>query len=510
MNSGLSIPVERARFTPRIRLGSLSWIVLLGFVLGFAFQGSRPLWSPDEGRYVGVALQMMDSGNYLAPAYSPAELNFSKPPLTYWVIAASLHVFGRNTWAARLPYALAYLVTLGLLFCIGKRASPAKPWLPPLVYATSLFTFFSSNIISTDVFLTLFEGVAVVGFIMSRWPVTDIGWRYGVSMMWLGFGLAFLTKGPPALLPLLSIVAFVVACDGWRAAAGLFQPFGLALFLLAGLTWYAVVIVRYPWLLHYFLHQEVYGRIFTAMHKRHAGALGWAVAFLPVLIFGTLPWWRGMARTIRDVATPSLWTQWRKERSIQLFLVFWFVLPFLVFCVAQSRLPLYLLPLFLPLSLLAASRMESTFDLNNLRTAGLLTAWIALLLATKGIAAYGYNTARDNSNAAREIAMSVRDADYRALIFLEEATDTYAVEEQTFWGVRLYLDRPVYGIWWQSPDAKSLLCGAIKTKSHALLVVDRDIANVDAKTLTSACGAPVTSAGIWRNNRLFLIQGLQK
>lgn len=508
MNSSLSMSVESAQAATRIRSSSLMWVLLLGLLLGFAFQGSRGLWSPDEGRYVGVALQMMDSGNYLAPAYSPASLNFSKPPLTYWVIATSLQLFGRNTWAARAPYALAYLATLALLFAMGKRTSPGKPWLPALVYATSLFTFFSSNIISTDVLLTLTEGLAVLGFILHTWPESSGEQRYGRLVMWLGFGLAFLTKGPPGLLPLLSVIAFTALCGGGRAVLRLLHPAGLAIFLLVGFTWYAVVVVRYPGLLHFFVHQEVYGRIFTAMHKRHAGAFGWAVAFVPVLVLGTIPWWRGLALSVRDMAKPSQWTQWRKQRSIEMFLVLWFALPFLIFCLAQSRLPLYLLPLFLPIALLTASRMESTFDPGSRRTMGLLAGWLVLLLVTKGVAAYGYHSNVDNRQAAKEIAASVGAADYRALIFLEEATDNYAVEEQTSWGVRFYLNRPVFGIWWHSPDASAQLCSAIKTQGVSLLLVDQDIPSANAQALLNACGAAVESAGVWRNNMLFLVHGI--
>lgn len=510
MNSSLSVSVESTRTVARMRTSSLLWVMLLGLLLGFAFQGSRGLWSPDEGRYVGVALQMMDSGNYLAPAYSPASLNFSKPPLTYWIIATSLQLFGRNTWAARLPYALAYLATLALLFAMGKRASPGKPWLPSLVYATSLFTFFSSNIISTDVLLTLTEGLAVFGFILHAWPSDRGEQRYGLVVMWLGFGLAFLTKGPPGLLPLLSILAFAAICDGARGVVRLLHPFGLAIFLLVGFTWYAVVTLRYPGLLHYFLHQEVYGRIFTAMHKRHAGALGWAVAFLPVLVLGTIPWWHGLTLTLRDVVKPAQWTQWRKGRSIQLFLVLWFALPFVIFCLARSRLPLYLLPLFLPLALLTASRMERSFDLGSQRTIGLLATWLVLLLATKAVAAYGFKTNVDNRHAAKQIAATMGAADYRALVFLEEATDTYAVDEQTLWGLRFYLNRPVYGIWWHSPEASTQLCAAIKAQETSLLLVDRDIPAADAQALLNSCGASVESAGAWRNNMLFLVHGVPK
>ncbi|MGH8214345.1 MAG: ArnT family glycosyltransferase, partial [Rhodanobacteraceae bacterium] len=131
------------------------WLIVLGLLLGFSFQGTRALWSPDEGRYVNGALQMLDSGDWLAPAYSANRPNFSKPPLTYWAIAGSMKAFGRNTWAARTPYALAFLGTLLLLYAMGRLVTPTEPWLPPLIYGCAAFPFFSANIVSTDVLLTL-------------------------------------------------------------------------------------------------------------------------------------------------------------------------------------------------------------------------------------------------------------------------------------------------------------------------------------------------------------------
>ena len=44
------------------------WLILLGaLALAFAFLGTRGLWDPDEGRYTNVALNMLDSGDWLNP-----------------------------------------------------------------------------------------------------------------------------------------------------------------------------------------------------------------------------------------------------------------------------------------------------------------------------------------------------------------------------------------------------------------------------------------------------------
>ena len=59
-------------------------LLWLGFTLGL-----RRLALPDEGRYVGVAWEMLRSGNWLVPTLDGLPF-FHKPPLFYWLTAASL------------------------------------------------------------------------------------------------------------------------------------------------------------------------------------------------------------------------------------------------------------------------------------------------------------------------------------------------------------------------------------------------------------------------------------
>lgn len=87
-------------------------VALALLVFALAFQGSRALYSPDEGRYTAVALEMLRSGDWVHPHLHPEVPHYTKPPLTYWALATSLDVFGTNTWAARLPYALAFVAAV--------------------------------------------------------------------------------------------------------------------------------------------------------------------------------------------------------------------------------------------------------------------------------------------------------------------------------------------------------------------------------------------------------------
>ena len=81
------------------------WIAVVAIVLAFGFLGTRGIWDPDEGRYTNVALNMLDSGDWLNPHRSDEVGHWTKPPLIYWTIAASVAMFGHNAWAARLSSA---------------------------------------------------------------------------------------------------------------------------------------------------------------------------------------------------------------------------------------------------------------------------------------------------------------------------------------------------------------------------------------------------------------------
>lgn len=490
-------------------------LICLGLVLGMAFQGTRGLWSPDEGRYVDGALGMLDSGNWLVPAYSPVEINLSKPPLTYWVVAASFKLFGRNTWAARVPYALAYVATIWLLYGMGLCLFREKPWLPGLIYAISLFPFLAANVVSTDVLLALAEGLAMYGFV--AYAFAPEGRRRAhrlLVLMWVGWGAAFLTKGPPGLLPLLAVIPFTVWRDGWRGAARLFPPLGVLLFLLVGLGWYAALVLRVPWALHYFLHTEVYDRIFTAVQHRNAGPFGWLIVYLPTVIVGSLPWWPGLARRLlrrRMHETDANAPKRRIDAAPLLWL--WFLIPLVVFCLARSRLPLYVLPLFVPLSLLMAHGLQRWIDVRRRGRRAALAAWVIVLLALKGGVAYAVRTPDDNRMAAQQLGAITASKTYAAVVFVEATASHYDVEEATPWGVRLYLAKPVYGVAWRSTDGAAELCRAVQHAGSALVVIDPGLADARmpvSRTLEDCTHRPPSGAGIWNRHPLLLarVQGV--
>ena len=432
-----------ARALPLRSLGLL--LALLAFAL--AFQGTRGLWEPDEGRYTDVALEMLRSGDYLNPALHHEVPHFTKPPLTYWTLASSIALFGRNEWAARLPLALAFVFTVLAVYLLGRRLVPGKPWLPALVYATSLMPFVAANVVSTDTFLTLWETVAVLGFVALRWDDgagegrRHHGWTWRL-VLWGGFGLAFMTKGPPALLPLLAIVVFRLVERGKtvgdrsasadKPAVRWVTPAALLAFLVVAGTWFAVVIALRPSLLGYFLRYEVVDRVLTPVHERNPEWYGAFKVYLPTLLVGSLPWLLpvlGGLRRVPRLFTGRFWRRVRRDEPERLFLLLWLLLPLTVFCLARSRLPLYVLPLFAPISLLVGRQLASSFELTRARKAW-LAAWIVGLLALKATAAYLPGRPEDSRRMARAIEAQVT-APYSEVAFFDRSPR---------YGLSLYLD----------------------------------------------------------------------
>ncbi len=409
------------------RLLQSCWLTMaFTLALGFAFQGSRGLWEPDEGRYTQVAMEMLLSGDYITPRRHHHRIHPTKPPLTYWAIAGSVSRFGRNEWAVRAPYALAFALTAGLLFGIGRRLTPRLPGLPAAIYTTTALPFFAANLVTTDTLLTLMTTLGVFGYVGARWPLraNAAAWPW-ILLMWAGFGLAFVTKGPPGLLPLAAILIF----DGLQShlrTRQLFDLRGLLVFVLLGLGWYLAVLLRNPEMFGYLLREEVVARIASGEHGRFPQWWGGFYIYGPTLLVGTLPW------------LPTLWRHWRELPLTRLrwsrlapqgrFLAWWIGLSLLVFLLARSRLPLYLLPLFPAIALVIARAWLAEPQRLRRRLAWL--PWVTVLLVLlKAAAAHVHN-----NKDMRAFAAEIR----RVVPF--QPGEAVFIDESPRYGLGFYLD----------------------------------------------------------------------
>lgn len=397
---------------------ALPLLIGLACILALAFQGSRGLFEPDEGRYTNVALQILQHNDWISLYRNADSLHFTKPPLTYWLIAASVSAFGHNEWAVRLPMALSFVLLIALGYRLGRIFMPARAWLPSLFLLGSPILFLSANWVNTDLLLAVMTTSAVCCYAEYRFAG---GKRLWLDAMWCAFALAFMTKGPPGLLPLLAIVVFAV----WHGdGKSLLRPLGIAGFAVLGFTWYVLAILKHPGLLDYFLGHEVVARIATDTHNRNSQWYGPFTQFLPTLLLGTLP--ALMAAAIFRKAPP-------REPALPLdkkrFLWLWLLVPLGVFCLAQSRLPLYVLGLIVPLTLLLCARLQSVrFGRPHWVAFGI---WLAALLALKGMVPVFLDDHNKDSRLFAEDIRPMLPGKPEQIIFVEDMSRN---------GLNLYFD----------------------------------------------------------------------
>lgn len=362
--------------------GSTPLVILLALVVGLAFQGTRGLAETSETRYAEVAREMLASGDWLEPTLE-GRPHWTKPPLAYWCMAAGMKLCGVGAWGARLPGTLALVAAAWAVLCIARRLWGEREGRVAAIAFALGFPAFGAHVATTDIYLLAAETLAMACAVRAY---SDPSTRLRrTCAMWAWFGVAFLVKGPPGLLPLLALIPWNRMQPRERRLP-LASPAGLACFALVALPWYLLMVARHPELLEYFVGTEVVGRLASeAGHNRAwykafevygPALLGAAGLFGPWALW--IAWRNGALRTERWVA---LW----RARDERLLLVGWIALPLAVFTLSRSKLPLYVLPLAAPSALLAGrvlARHASAASLRNTAIAG-----FAIVVAAKGVGA---------------------------------------------------------------------------------------------------------------------------
>jgi 4-amino-4-deoxy-L-arabinose transferase len=330
------------------------FVLAFALTLGFAFQGARGLWEPNEGWYVPIAAAMYDGGGLLIPRLG-GEPFLDKPPLNYWCMAAGMRLFGRNEFGARAYHALCFAGTVLLASLLASAFWGGREGLlAGLIYATMLAPFAAANVVTPDTPLALWVTAAFYCFWRSL--AADRGQAWIWKMIFCAaMALGFLSKGPAVLV--FAGAMFVYLAIQRRLAGFFVTPWavpGFILFCAIVLPWYWAIGKKLPGGLAFMWENQVTGRLITEHYSRHPEFLGAFEVYCPMLFAGTLPWsfsWPVMLWRARG--TVFRW-QFIKQRPVLLFLLCWTVFPLVVFSLASSKLELYLLPAFPALALLTA------------------------------------------------------------------------------------------------------------------------------------------------------------
>ncbi|WP_077034845.1 glycosyltransferase family 39 protein [Pelomonas sp. KK5] len=333
---------------PRGRAALLCAVALLAW-LG-ATAGLRLLTLPDEGRYVGVAWEMLRSGDWLTPTLDGMPF-FHKPPLFYWITAASLKLFGLHPWAGRAASIIG--ATLGAFalhaftrrWCDAATARRATLLLAaqPLFYIGAQFAnldMLVAGCISATVLLLADAALRIEAALPAR------------ASLWGAYALAalgVLAKGLIGfVLPGLIVTLWLLSGGRWRTLLRLLSPVGLLLFLAIAAPWFLAMQQRFPDFLHYFFVVQHFQR-FAAGGFNNVQPFWFYPAVLAAGSLAALPGLAALLRRPREAGRADV----RRLMGVWLLVIVGF------FSLPASKLVGYVLPAVVPLAWLMAEGLQA-------------------------------------------------------------------------------------------------------------------------------------------------------
>lgn len=338
-------------------------LLILGLLLFLPGIGGRDLWNPDEPRYAEVAREMRLSGDFLVPHLN-GQVYSEKPPLLFWLIAASSFATGGvDEVSARLPSLVAAITALFFLFGLARRLFDRRlAWVAVLVFATSGRILWQARVGQIDMLL-LACVTAAMYFFARGWLEHRRGFY---RLFFVAAGLGTLAKGPVGLLPpLLSALLFVWLSGERRRWREIGVLSGLAIWAGVVLLWFVpAAIAGGSGYLETLLFKQNVRRFADPWGHRQPFYyfLGTVPAdFFPWSIFLPGAFFLGLRRSTGD------------ERRGYLFALAWIVATVFFFSLSPGKRTVYVLPMFPALALVVA-----LFFCEIARSGERLRRWVTL------------------------------------------------------------------------------------------------------------------------------------
>jgi 4-amino-4-deoxy-L-arabinose transferase-like glycosyltransferase len=376
----------RRLWNPRsIALLILAWLILQ---IGGLF--TPGLLDDVDSVYIQIAREMLQRHDYVTPYINGIRF-FDKPPLMYWMAAASMHLFGIHDWAARIPLALAVLALLLAVYALGIRLfASISPMATPdrggfyaaLALATSIGPYLYTRFYIPDILLALWMTLAVHLFLIALDHIP----KRTALLPSLAFAAVMaanvLTKGLIGLVfPIGFVLIYLAVTKQLHLLLKLHLLPGVAVFLALAAPWHILAALRNPaialpsglglpatggWAWFY-LYNEHFAR-FLGKRIPHDYGLTPIWLFLLYLIIWIMPWATFLPRAIADhlrhlfqpkrqssstnaYSTSPFTPHENRQHEAALSLLLWTVIVLGFFCIS-SRQEYYSLPAIPALALM--------------------------------------------------------------------------------------------------------------------------------------------------------------
>ena len=337
------------------------FLLVIGTLLFIPFLGHVHLFDWDEINFAESAREMLLTHNYhiVQIDFQPF---YEKPPFFIWLQAISMHYFGVNEYAARLPNAICGIATLLVVFNVGRTVFKSQfGVLWALMFACSILPqiYFKSGIIDPVFNLFIFLGVYFLyrvslhnDFESAKARASNRRWHLLLSALFIG--LATLTKGPVAILVVVLTATSYFIVNRGKLRLGLFDMF---------IWWLIIFVIVFGWLsmesrqsgftfIAQFVKYQI--RLFSTEDAGHGGPFYY---HWPILLFGVFP------------ASALIFDSFKKnelddtdQRFFKRWMIYLLLVVLIVFSVVQTKIVHYSSLCYFPITFLAAYYLNYFLD----------------------------------------------------------------------------------------------------------------------------------------------------
>jgi len=350
-------------------------LLVVAALLFIPLIGAVHLFDWDEINFAESAREMLVTGNFL-----DVQINYiafwEKPPLFFWLQALCMKIFGVNEFAARLPNAIIGIITLQVLFGIGKKLFNNKTallWC--LIYAGSILSFFYFKSGIIDPLFNLFIFLGVYHFYLFSNEAENNKTHKALQQVFLSavfIGLSNLTKGPVGFL-IFAITAFIYMI--LKKQYQKFLNYKVILtyaitFALVGGLWFIMQMLTG----NYSIIADFFYYMIELSQSKVAGHGGFFGYHFVVLLFGVFPASIFAIQQMLPQQHNNHLTKSQQNFKVWMLILFWVVL--ILFTIVRTKIVHYSSMCYLPLSYLALLSIKSIITQKQV-----FKFWMKLALA---------------------------------------------------------------------------------------------------------------------------------
>ncbi len=335
---------------------------------------SIPLMDKTEARYAEIARIMAETNDYTTLQYNYGVPFWAKPPLSTWLSALTIEIFGTNEFSVRLPY---LLLSILMIFLVGKYAKREglNFFIPGVILLTIPEFLIHAGVVSTDTALAFCVALVMLSFWEGINNAKNIIWKY---LFFIGIGLGLLAKGPIILvLTAPPIFIWLILFKKFRI---LWKSFpwiiGIFLTLLIAVPWYYLAEQKTPGFIDYFIVGEHFKRFFSSgwQGDKYGFPKSQPLGMIWVFLFAfALPWIQILVYKLWKNKIGLLKNKWL------MFLLLWLMWTPLFFTISKSLIHPYIMPVLIPVALIITHFWKEFKNIKKIIRVSIIFPVLALL-----------------------------------------------------------------------------------------------------------------------------------